>query len=594
MSSFWLHPALILLLGALLLPLVPAKLKKAYLLLIPVLVFARTLNLSVGVFGHVQFLDWGLTFGRVDKLSLVFGYIMSLMCILGTLYGLHVKENTQHIAAWVYVAGSIGAIYAGDFITLFLFWEVMAFSSVFLIWFRGRPESLSAGLRYLLVHVAGGLALLAGMVLHCRAQGSWSFNALDVHHPTVAIDLILIGFLLNAAVPPFHAWLPDAYGAATFNGSVFMCAFTTKTAVYALCRGFAGMEILVPLGVIMALYGVVYAVLENDCRRLLAYHIISQVGYMVAGVGLGTAMAINGACAHAFAHILYKGLLFMGCGAVLHMTGESKFTELGGLWKKMPWTFVFTLIGGLSISAFPLFSGFVSKSMIVTAGFEEHKYWVGFLLLLASAGTFLHTGLKVPYFIWFGKNQPKPEAWKRAAEPPINMTVAMAIAAGLCIFIGCYTPYLYKMLPYTVDYQPYTAYHISETLQILLFTGVGFFLLLKKLRPEPKISLDLDWFYRKGGRAFLWFARKPVQATDTMVGELYRVAGLVPLMKTARLASLFDNGVIDGFVDGIAQGVRGIGRRLRFAQRGQMQENLAFAFAVAALLIVAFVIYSYR
>jgi len=594
MNSFWLHPSLILILGALLIPLVPARVKKAYLLLIPALVFARTISLGIGVFGHVEFLDWGLVFGRVDKLSLIFGYIMSLMCILATLYGLHVKENTQHIAAWIYVAGSIGAIYAGDFITLFLFWEVMAFSSVFLIWFRRRPESLSAGLRYLLVHVAGGLALLAGIVLHCRTQGSWSFNALDVHNPTPAIYLILIGFMLNAAVPPFHAWLPDAYGEATFNGSVFMCAFTTKTAVYALCRGFAGMEILVPLGVIMALYGVVYAVLENDCRRLLAYHIISQVGYMVAGVGLGTAMAINGACAHAFAHILYKGLLFMGCGAVLHMTGESKFTELGGLWKKMPWTFVFTLIGGLSISAFPLFSGFVSKSMIVAAGFEEHKYWVGFLLLLASAGTFLHTGLKVPYFIWFGKNQPKAEVLNRAAEPPANMMAAMGIAAALCIFIGCYTPYLYKMLPFPVDYQPYTAYHISETLQILLFTGVGFFLLLAKLKPEPKISLDLDWFYRKGGRAFLWIARKPIQATDTIVGELYRFAGLVPLMKTARLAALFDNGVIDGMVDGLAQTIRGLSRRLRFAQRGQMQENLAFAFAVAALLIVAFVIYSYR
>jgi multicomponent Na+:H+ antiporter subunit D len=594
MNSFWLHPSLILILGALLLPLVPARLKKPYLLLIPLLVFVRTLNLSVGVFGHVQFLDWGLVFGRVDKLSLVFGYIMSLMCILGTLYGLHVKENAQHIAAWIYVAGSIGAIYAGDFITLFLFWEVMAFSSVFLVWFRRRPESLSAGLRYLLVHVAGGLALLAGMVIHCRTTGSWAFDAVDVHHPTVAIYLILIGFMLNAAVPPLHAWLPDAYGEATFNGSVFMCAFTTKTAVYALCRGFAGMEILVPLGVIMALYGVVYAVLENDCRRLLAYHIISQVGYMVAGVGLGTAMAINGACAHAFAHILYKGLLFMGCGAVLHMTGESKFTELGGLWKKMPWTFVFTLIGGLSISAFPLFSGFVSKSMIVAAGFEEHKYWVGFLLLLASAGTFLHTGLKVPYFIWFGKNQPKPEVWNRAAEPPMNMTVAMAIASALCIFIGCYTPYLYKMLPFPVDYQPYTAYHISETLQILLFTGVGFFLLLKKLKPEPKISLDLDWFYRMGGRAFLWVARKPVQAADTLVGELYRRAGLIPLMKSARLAGLFDNNVIDGLVDGLALSIRGFGRRLRSAQRGQMQENLAFAFAVAALVIVAVVIYSSR
>jgi multicomponent Na+:H+ antiporter subunit D len=594
MNSLWVHPSLILIFGALLLPLVPAALKKLYLLLIPSLVFVRILNLTQGSFGHLQFLDWALVFGRVDKLSLVFGYIMALMCILGTLYGLHVKDDKQHIAAWLYVSGSIGAIFAGDFITLFLFWELMAFSSVFLVWFRGRAQSLGAGLRYLLVHVAGGLALLGGMVWHCKTAGSWAFDALDVHHPTVAIYLIMIGFILNAAVPPLHAWLPDAYGEATFNGSVFMCAFTTKTAVYALCRGFAGMEILVPLGVVMALYGVVYAVLENDCRRLLAYHIISQVGYMVAGVGIGTEMAINGACAHAFAHILYKGLLFMGCGAVLHMTGESKFTELGGLWKKMPWTFVFTLIGGLSISAFPLFSGFVSKSMIVQAGFEEHKLWVGFLLLLASAGTFLHTGLKVPYFIWFGKNRPKPEVWARAAEPPVNMNVAMAITSFLCIFIGCYTPYLYRMLPYPVDYQPYTAYHISETLQILLFTGLGFFLLLKKLVPEPTISLDMDWFYRMGGRAFLWVARKPIQMADTLVGELYRLAGLIPLMLTARLAGLFDNRVIDGFVDGLAESVRGLGRRLRLAQRGQMQESLAFAFAVATILIVAFVIYSTR
>src|SRR6266853_3093776 len=176
MNSLWIHPSLILLFGALLLPLVPSRFKKAYLLLIPLLVFARILNLAQGSFGHVQFLDWALVFGRVDKLSLVFGYIMALMCILSTLYGLHVKDDKQHIAAWFYVGGSIGAIFAGDFITLFLFWELMAFSSVFLIWFRGRQQSLGAGLRYLLVHVAGGLFLLAGIVLHCRAQGSWAFN----------------------------------------------------------------------------------------------------------------------------------------------------------------------------------------------------------------------------------------------------------------------------------------------------------------------------------------------------------------------------------------------------------------------------------
>ncbi len=590
MSDLWFHPSLVLLAGGLLLPLVPTGAKKAWLLLVPLLTFASIVLLPQGTHGVVSFLQFTLVFGRVDALSNVFAYIMGLMAVIGSLYGLHVKRDVEHIAAWTYVAGSIGAIYAGDLLTLFLFWELMAFSSVFLIWFRGREESLGAGFRYLLVHVAGGVSLLAGIILHYHANnGDLTFGLFDVAHPTPAAWLIVLGFILNAAVPPLHAWLPDAYGEATFNGSVFLCAFTTKTAVYALIRGFAGLDILVVLGVIMALYGVVYAVLENDSRRLLAYHIISQVGYMVAGVGLGTTLAINGACAHAFAHILYKGLLFMGCGSVLHMTGKSKFTDLGGLYQKMPWTFVFTLIGGLSISAFPLFSGFVSKSMIVQAGFEDHKLWVGFLLLLASAGTFLHTGLKVPYFIWFGKNHCSKETWERAAEPPWNMMTAMAVTSFLCIFIGCYTPYLYRLLPYPVEFEPYTAYHVSETLQILLFTGLGFFLLIKKLEPEAKISLDLDWPYRMGGRAFLWLARKPVQAIDNAVGEIHRAGGLVPLMRSASLVNVFDNRVIDGVVDGFAGTFRSLGERLRGAQRGPLQQNLAMAFAAAAIVVLALV-----
>lgn len=590
MNNLWIHPGLLLMAGALLLPLIPARARKVWLLLVPALAFGAVLVMKTGEFGQVAFLDWKLSFGRVDKLSLVFGYIMSLMCIIGTLYALKVEDTLQHVASWVYAGGALGVIFAGDFLTLFLFWELMAFSSVFLVWARRGPQSTAAGYRYLLVHVAGGVSLLAGIVLHCTAAQSWAFGPLDVKNPDVATYLIMIGFILNAAVPPLHAWLPDAYGEATFNGSVFLCAFTTKTAVYALCRGFAGMEILVPLGVIMALYGVVYAVLENDCRRLLAYHIISQVGYMVAGVGLGTQMAINGACAHAFAHILYKGLLFMGCGAVLYKTGQSKFTELGGLYQKMPWAFVFTLIGGLSISAFPLFSGFISKSMIVAAGFEEHKLWVGFLLMLASVGTFLHTGLKVPYFIWFGKNHCKPETWARAGEAPWNMNAAMAVASVLCVFIGCYTPYLYRMLPYEVDYHPYTAYHVSETLQILLFTAVGFFLLIKKLEPEPTISLDLDWFYRKGARMFLWLAQKPVQFVDTCVGELYRVAGTIPLMLSSRQLAKFDNAVVDGAVDGVGAAVASLGRRLRGLQRGQIQESLTLSLGLAAVVVLVLIL----
>ncbi|MEK6197869.1 MAG: Na(+)/H(+) antiporter subunit D [Desulfobacterales bacterium] len=594
MTTDFLHPAFILIVGALLLPFFRGPLKRPYLVLVPALAFLSVLYMQNGTYGVVPFMDWELTFGRVDALSKIFGYIMTLMCIIGTVYGLHVEDPKEHMAAWLYVGGSLGVIFCADFITLFLFWELMAFSSVFLVWFRRRKQSLPCGFRYLLVHTAGGLILLAGFVLRYKATGALDFNLMDVDHPTLYTYLIMVGFILNAAVPPFHAWLPDAYGEATVSGAVFMCAFTTKTAVYALARGLAGLDILIPLGVFMALYGVVYAVLENDARRLLAYHIISQVGYMVAGVGIGTQLAINGACAHAFAHILYKGLLFMGCGSVLYMTGQSKFSELGGLYKKMPRAFVYTLIGGLSISAFPLFSGFVSKSMIVAAGFEDHLYWAAFLLTLASAGTFLHTGLKVPYFIWFGKNNCSKETWEKAADPPLNMEVAMIAASVLCIFIGSYTPYLYRMLPYQTEaaeyaLKVYSAYHVSESLQILLFTALGFFLLVKKLAPEPTISIDMDWFYRKGGRGFYWLARKPIQTFDTWFSEVYRNVGLRPLMTTSKFWSWFDWHGIDGFVDGIARLVRSTGTKLREVQNGKLQYNIYYATSIVAVLIVAYV-----
>ncbi len=589
-TDLWIHPAVILAVGALLLPMFKGQARSIFLLVVPILAFGAVLSMNQGTYGIFHYMQWEITFGRVDRLSLVFGYIMTLMCIIGTLYGLHVKDDGQHITAWLYVAGSLGVIFCGDFLSLFLFWEVMAFSSVFLIWYRKTDSSLASGLRYFLVHGFGGVVLLAGIVIHYQNTGDLSFVHLNVAEPNLAIYLILIGFLLNAAVPPLHAWLPDAYGEATVMGAVFMCAFTTKTAVYALARGFAGMEILIPLGVIMALYGVVYAVLENDCRRLLAYHVISQVGYMVAGVGIGTALAINGTVAHAFAHILYKGLLFMGCGAVLHMTGKSKFSDLGGLYKKMPWTFVFTLIGGLSISAFPLFSGFVSKSIIVAASFDEHIYWAAFLLTLASAGTFLHTGLKVPYFIWFGKNNCSQETWEKAKDPSWNMMAAMAIASALCIFIGVYTPYLYNMLPYGITFQPYTMYHLMEVMQILLFTALGFFLLIKKLAPEPTISIDLDWFYRKGSTQFLRFANRPVASTDTAWSEVYRKGGLAGVMGLAKGSSQFDREDIDRVVDGTAYNVLKIGKNINKSQTGNIQEYLGIA-VFFALIVAAFVFF---
>jgi len=588
-NDFWLHPALILIVGGFLLPFIPRGVKKPYLLLVPVLTFLDVFYMNHGIFGLVQFMDWKLVFGRVDQLSMVFGYIMSLMCIIGTIFGLHVEDDYQHIAAWFYVAGSLGVIFCGDFLVLFLFWELMAFSSVFLVWFRKQPQSMAVGYRYLLVHTFGGLVLLAGIVLRYRATGGdLSFVHLDVVNPQLYTYLIMCGLMLNAAVPPFHAWLPDAYSEATVTGAVFMCAFTTKTAIYTLIRCLAGFHILIPLGAFMAVFGVIYAILENDCRRLLGYDIISQLGYMVAGTGIGTELAINGAVAHAFAHILYKGLLFMGTGSVLYMTGKSKITNLGGLYKKMPLTFIFTLIGGMSISAFPFFSGFVTKSMIITAGFEEHMNWLGFILIAAAAGTFLSTGIKIPYFVWFGRNNCSDETWEKAADPPWNMRLGMFIGAFLCIFIGSYTPYLYKMLPYPVEFNAYTPLHISETMQILMFTGLCFFLFLKKMEPRPKILLDLDWFYRFGGRGFYWLARKPIQWVDGCWSEAYRYVGLEALMTTANFWSWFDWHAIDGVVDGIARTVRGAGGKLRRVQSGQLQYNIFYAVSIVALLIVCY------
>ena len=414
--------------------------------------------------------------------------------------------------------------------------------------------------------------------------------------------LILVAFLLNAAVPPLGAWLPDAYPEATVTGAVFMTAFTTKSAVYALIRGFAGTEALVWLGAAMAVYGVVYAVLENDARRLLAYHIISQVGYMVCGVGIGTALAINGATSHAFAHILYKALLFMGAGAVLQMTGLRKLSDMGGLYKTMPITLGLYMIGAFAISAVPLFSGFVSKSMVVSAAGEAHELygaWLVFLLLtLASAGTFLHTGLKLPYYMFFGRDPSGPrgsapsqdeDSGVRGQEPPANMLVAMALAAVACILIGVFPGLLYRHLPNPADYHPYTLHHVTATLGMLGFTAWGFFLLLKKLDPEPKISLDTDWFYRRGSAAFVNLTQRPLARLEYgFVGEIYEFVMRRLVMGTASRLREFDTHVIDFIAVGVGRATQALSQILRTTVSGHAQHyGLIMAAGVLALLALA-------
>jgi len=576
----WIHPAIFFFIGALILPLFRGKAKKFVILLIPALSIIDVALMMEGVYGSYSFLNADIIFGRVDKLSLVFAWVFTIMGFLGAIYSLHVEEDGHHIAAYFYVGASLGAIFAGDYLTLFVFWEIMAFSSVFLVWYRKEPKSIAAGYRYLLVHVFGGLCFFTGMMLYYYKTGNMVFDKILPANAGVAEYLILAGFALNAAVIPLHAWLPDAYPEATVAGAVFMCAFTTKTAVYVLARGFPGFEILAIMGTAMTVYGVFYAVIENDMRRVLAYHIVSQVGYMVAGVGIGTEMALNGACAHAFAHILYKALLFMGAGSVLYMVGTAKLSKLGGLYKYMPFTMIFYVVGAISISGFPLFSGFVSKSMIVASAHHEGRIWLMLLMNLAGIGTFLSVGLKVTYFAFFGKEssiQPK--------EPPKNMLWAMGLTSALCFIIGVYPNSLYVLLPFPVEYHPYNLHHLSEMLQILSFTGLVFFLLVKKLAPEDKMNLDLDIFYRAGAWVFMKIDEKVISVLDSLWGEAYRAVGLSLLFKNARLSYGFDRKVIDGVVDGSATAVKMVGFVVRRLQTGRVQAYIGLALFMFFLIV---------
>ena len=580
MTDF-IHPALLFILGALPIPFLKGSIRKAYLLLIPALAILAVLTMQPGSYGEAEFIGQQILVAKVDRLSIVFATVFTIMALIGMVYALHLTSAGQHVAAFVYVGSALGVVFAGDYLTLFLFWEIMAFASAYLVFAQGGQQAIRAGFRYLMVHITGGVVLLGGIILNGLAAGSLLFGPIE---GGAGAFLILIGFMLNAAVPPLNAWLTDAYPEATVTGAVFMSAFTTKTAVYVLARAFPGTELLVWLGTAMALYGVVYAVLENDCRRLLAYHIVSQVGYMVAGIGIGTEMAVNGASSHAFAHILYKGLLFMGAGAVIHVTGRRKLTELGGLYRTMPLTVALYMIGAFAISAFPFFSGFVTKSMVVAAAGQDHRAWVVLALTMASSGTFLHTGLKLPYYMFFGTDR-KLEA----REPPRNMLVAMGMAAAFCIAIGVFPQPLYALLPYPVDFEPYTGVHVTESLGILMFTALGFVIFLRALDPEKTISIDTDWFYRKGARYFMWLAENPLARYEKAVSDVSETAALPLLHGSAQVGLQVDLRGVDAAVNGVARSILRGGGALRRLQTGVVTH---YALAMIAGVIAATAIFA--
>ena len=522
------HPGILLICGALLVPFFRGQAKSWYVIALPAAAFYLISTLEPSASWQVHFFGYDLTFLRVDRLSKIFGYIFTLNAFAAFIYAFYLKDNGQHISALIYIGSALGAVFAGDLVSFYFFWEVMAVSSTFLILARRSKKSMGAGMRYILVHLFGGLCLLAGIVIYISTTGSVVFEAMTQQN--LATWLMLVGVLVNAAAPPFSAWLSDAYPEATVTGGVILSAYTTKTAVYTLIRGFPGWEILIVVGCIMTLYGIIYALLENDMRRILAYSIINQVGFMVTGVGIGTVMSLNGAAAHAFAHIIYKALLWMSAGSVLYMTGKSKCTELGGLYKTMPLTLIFGTIGALAISSFPGTSGFTTKSLIIEGSIHEHLFWPWLILEIASAGVFLHAGIKFPYFVFFAKDK-----GLRPGETNKSMLAAMGFLSFICIFLGVYPKPLYDILPYEMEYyHAYSISHVATQLQLLMFSALVFFLFLALLKRTDTIALDTDWFYRKGGRLFYRAMDKGLNALNRTVEQVFVGEFLVGLAKFVR------------------------------------------------------------
>lgn len=516
-----LPPHVLLILGALVVPFLKGRVRSAFMLSLPVVSFALLLGFDKGSAVQISAFGHELTLARIDQLSLVWAYIFHIALFVGLLFALHVKSATQHVAAIVYGASALGAVLAGDLISFWVSWEIMAVSSTFLVLARRQAKATGAAMRALMVQLVSGLLLLIGIALYVHQTGSIAFDRMtpdgggsifDLEWSGVGTLLIFLGLGIKCGWPLVHGWICDSYSEATATGSVFLNAFTTKTAVYALARAFPGTEELIYIGTAMAVFPIFYAVIENDVRRVLCYSMINQIGFMVVGIGIGSELALSGAAAHAFCHILYKALLFMTAGAVMFRTGRTKCTELGGLHRTMGWTTGFCIVGAASISAFPLFSGFIAKSLIMIAAAEAGHTAVWMLLLFAAAGVFHHAGIKIPYFMFFER-----DSGLRPKEAPRNMLLAMGIAATACIVIGVFPDLLYRHLPYAIpEYaMPYTAPHVIQQLQLLVWSALAFCTLMLTGLYPPELratNVDADWAYRKGAPVFMRFVTGPLMA----------------------------------------------------------------------------------
>lgn len=490
------------------------------------LLFIQQTNLPIT---HIEFELFGLSINpyHVDRLSLIFAYIFILAAFIANVFALHVKDTSQHVAALLYAGSALGAVFAGDLLTLFLFWEMLALSSVFLIWARRKNVSIAAGFRYLIMQIISGVLLLSGVVCYYHQQHTLVFTHIELN--SLAAWLIFIAFGIKCAFPLLHSYIADAYPEATPTGTVFLSVFSTKVAVYALARSFAGVEILIAIGTIMALLPILYALIVNDLRRVLVYLMLTQIGIMLVAIGIGTELAINGAAAHVFIHVIYKSLLFMAIGTVLFSVGSSKATELGGLYKYLPKTAMLCIFAVV----FLLFSGLISKALVMQVAAETGHTIIWLLLLASSVGVF-YALLKVPFYSFFATNNAKITC----RTPPKNMLYAMYLAAFVCIYLAIFPQHLYALLPYPLVYWPYDLNHIFTHLELGFFAVLVFVIATKKgyLLQSASTNLDSDWLYRKPIKQGVLFLQHKI--LGVYLGSI-EVGGLIIQQPKQSLLRLF-------------------------------------------------------
>ena len=505
--------------------------------------------IPAGTYLPVRLFGFEAVLFYVDGASRLMGIIFGLIGAAAVLYSYASRaDNRQTAYALSYVGSSLGAVFAGDWLTLLFFWELMAVTSTVLVWHYGG-EAVRAGFRYALLHGIGGSLLMGAIIWHYVEVGSFLFGAADGMTAGIPAVLAALGIGVNVGFVGLHAWLPDTYPRPHVAASVFLCVYTTKTGVYGMYRAFPEGDLaLAYMGGAMAVFGVFFALLQNDMRRLLSYHIQSQVGYMIAGVGIGTALASAGAFAHVYNHILYKSLLFMTVGVIIYRTGEENLKHLGGLRKQMPLTAAVFTVAALSIAGFPGFNGFVSKGMVIAAAHDEHLDALWWLLIVGGVGTFM-SFIKLGYYAFF-----HGESDVEVRDANRGQSVAMVVVGALCVLYGVYPDALFGLLPGTgaAKAHPFTIGHLGEGFALAIAGLIGFYVTKEPLSKVGRVP-DVDAIYNPlafyGTRGVVRAVTEAYAGVDRLAVAL--AAGVTravtrPDRTVARVLQALPDGLVEG------------------------------------------------